>query len=72
MSGSPGNTSSGAPGGRPPRNENADVTERHARGGTGHAGDTDASTAARPTRTGRNDSRPADPDAPTPRHEDNQ
>ncbi len=64
MSGSPGNTSAGSQGGRTPRDKNADVTARHGHGGGEHAGDTDASTAARATRTGGNDSRAADPDAP--------
>ena len=64
MSGSAGNTSSGTKGGRSPRNDNADLVERHDRGGGRHAGDTDASTSARKTQTGERDSKPADPDQP--------
>ena len=64
MSGSPGNTSAGTQGGRSPRNENADLVERHDRGGGRHAGGTDASTSARPTQTGERDPKPADPDGP--------
>jgi hypothetical protein len=50
-------------GGRTPRDGNDDVTARHGRPGGG-PGNTDATTHARPTQTGENDSRPADPDAP--------
>ena len=66
MSGSSGNTSAGSKGGRTPRAENADIVERHGHGrdAADRASDTDASTAARGTRTGRNDSEPADPDVP--------
>ena len=65
MSGSRGNTSGGAPGGgRTPRGKNEDVTARHGRGGAEPTPNTDASTTARATRTGENDSRAADPDAP--------
>ena len=62
MSGSPGNSSAGTQGGRTPRNENADVVERHGRPGGRHSGDTDAETHARPTLTGERDSRAADSD----------
>ena len=66
MSGSSGNTGAGSKGGRPPRADNADVVERHGHGrDADRATDTDASTAARGTRTGRSDSRPADPDLPS-------
>jgi hypothetical protein len=50
-------------GGRPPQNANADVTARHRRDDL-PPGDADAATHARPTRTGENDSRRADPDQP--------
>ena len=62
MSGSSGNTSAGSKGGRTPRGGNEDITERHGRPGGRHDGDTDASTAARPTQTGQQDSEPSDPD----------
>lgn len=62
MSGSPGSSSAGSTGGRSPRNDNADVTERHDRGGGRHAGGTDASTSARGTQTGERDSSTPDPD----------
>jgi hypothetical protein len=66
MSGSSGNTSAGTQGGRTPRSDNADIVERHGHGrDADRATDTDASTAARGTRTGRNDSVPADPDVPS-------
>ena len=64
MSGSPGNTSGGTQGGRTPRGRNEDVVARHGRGGAEATPNPDASTAARATRTGRNDSAHADPDAP--------
>ena len=50
-------------GGRPAQNANADLTARHRRDDL-PAGDADASTHARPTRTGERDSRVADPDRP--------
>lgn len=64
MSGSPGNTSAGTQGGRTPRNANADIVERHHGPGERHSGDTDATTHARPTQTGEQDSKRADPDRP--------
>jgi hypothetical protein len=64
MSGSPGNTSAGNQGGRTPRNANADIVERHGRPGGRHSGGTDASTDARATQTGEQDSKQADPDRP--------
>lgn len=62
MSGSSGNTSSGTEGGRTPRNGNSDVTARHGAHGDAARDDTGAEASARGTRTGRNDSKPADPD----------
>ncbi len=65
MSGSPGNTSEGTKGGRSPRTQNADITERHhEQGADRHATGTDASTAARHTQTGRDDAVANDPDRP--------
>ncbi len=64
MSGSPGSSSAGTQGGRTPRNDNAELVERHDRGGGRHAGDTDATTSARPTQTGERDANRADPDRP--------
>lgn len=65
MSGSKGNTSGGTTeGGRTPRDKNEDVTARHGRGGAEPTPNTDATTSARPTRTGENDSNRADPDDP--------
>ena len=69
MSGSPGSSDAGTKGGRSPRGGNEDVTARHGRGGAEPTPNTDASTSARPTRTGGNDSNPADPDAPDPERE---
>ena len=64
MSGSKGGQ--GNPkGGRTPRAKNADVIERHREQGMPPAAATDASTAARGTKSGGNDSPMADPDAPT-------
>jgi hypothetical protein len=70
MSGSPGSSSAGTKGGRTPRNENADLVERHDRDGGRHAGGTDASTSARPTQTGERDSHRADPDRPEENEQD--
>jgi len=64
MAGSRSNPSAGRQGGRPPGAENADVVERHLGEGRQPVTGTDASTAARGTRTGRNDSDMADPDRP--------
>ena len=60
-----GQGNAGGLSGRPPRAKNADVTERHRQQGMPPAADTDASTAARGTKSGSNDSPMADPDAPT-------
>lgn len=62
MSGSPGNTSGGTPGGRSPRGTNDDLVQRHGMGGPDATARTDASTDARaPGAGGR---RGPDPDAP--------
>ena len=66
MSGSPGNTSGGAPGGRTPRGTNDDLIQRHGMGGPDSTARTDASTDARAPQTGKNDRREPDPDAPEP------
>ena len=62
MSGSSGNTSGGATGGRTPRNANSDVTARHGSDAASAKDDTGAETSARSTKTGRNDSERSDPD----------
>ena len=65
MSGSPGNTSSGAGGGRTPRHGRDDITARHAQGTPDqHTSRTDASTDARAASPDREDSRVTDPDKP--------
>ena len=63
MSGNPGNTSGGGRG-RTPRGTNDDVIQRHGAGGPDSTARTDASTDARAPRTGKNDLREQDPDAP--------
>jgi hypothetical protein len=70
MSGSPGNTGAGAQGGRTPRNQNADLVDRHGRPGGRHTGGTDASTDARATQTGERDAKRADPDRPDQSEDD--
>ena len=69
MSGSPGSSSAGTQGGRSPRNDNADIVERHERAGGRHAGGTDASTSARNSQSGERDTKPSDPDRPEPQDE---
>ena len=65
MSGSPGNTSGGSPGGRSPRGTNDDLVQRHGMGGPDSTARTDASTDARTPGAGKNnDHREQDPDAP--------
>ena len=64
MSGSPGSSSAGTQGGRTPRNDNADIVERHGRPGGRNTGGTDAESSARPPLSGERDSRAADPDRP--------
>ena len=51
--------------GRAPRAKHADIIERHPQQGMPPAAATDASTAARGTKSGRNDTPMADPDMPT-------
>ena len=63
MSGSSGNTSAGTKGGRSARAGNGDVVARHTDPAGRHGQGTDAETHARPSLTGGNDSRHADPDA---------
>lgn len=65
MSGSPGNTSGGAKGGRTPRGTNDDLIQRHGMGGPDSTARTDASTDARTPRAGgEGDRREPDADAP--------
>lgn len=60
-----GQGNAGGLSGRAPRARNADVTERHREQGMPPAAGTDATTSARGTRSGGNDTPMADPDAPT-------
>ena len=66
MSGSPGNTSGGKPGGRTPRGTNDDLVQRHGMGGPDSPARTDASTDARTPGRGEHDRREPDADAPDP------
>jgi hypothetical protein len=49
---------------RSPRAENADVVERHGGNGIPRAAKASAADSARSTKSGRNDTRKADPDMP--------
>jgi hypothetical protein len=66
MSGSSGNTSAGSKGGRSPRGGDPTITERHHQGLPEGAQKANAADAARPTRTGEQDSDRQDPDDPQP------
>ena len=71
MSGSPGGSSPGTQAGRGPRNSTHDITARHgddAEHGVRHSDDTGASTSARPTVSGEQDTRRQDPDDPADTH----
>ena len=72
MSGSPGSSDTGTKGGRPAKDANHDITARHGDDlahGVRHSDDTGASTSARGTETGEQDSDRHDPDDPAGRHE---